>query len=71
MQWKTSSPRPKKACISHSKFKAMLIFFDNHGIVMAEWVASVQTVNQHNYTEVLMKMREHVRRKLPELWGNR
>jgi hypothetical protein len=38
MQWKsTSSPRPKKARMSRSKFKAMLIvFFDIQAIVMAE-----------------------------------
>ena len=48
MQWKsTSSPRPKKACMSYSKFMAMLIvFFDIQGTVMAEWVPSGQTVNQ-------------------------
>ena len=33
--------------MSLSKFKDMLIvFFDIQGIVMAEWVASGQTVNQ-------------------------
>jgi hypothetical protein len=55
MQWKsTSSPRPKKAGMSRSRFKAMLIvFFDIQGIVMAEWVPSGQTVNQHYYIEVL------------------
>jgi hypothetical protein len=54
MQWKSSSsPRPKKACISRLKFKAMLIvFFDIQDIVMAEWVPSGQTVNQHYYIEV-------------------
>jgi len=37
----------KKARMSLSNFKAMLIiFFDIHGIVMAEWVPSGQTVNQ-------------------------
>ena len=36
----------KKACMSRSKFKAMLIvFFDIQGIVMAEWVTSGQMVN--------------------------
>ena len=47
MQWKsTSSPRPKKAHMSCSKFKATLIvFFDIQGIVMAEWVPSGRTVN--------------------------
>jgi len=38
MQWKsTSSPRPKKARMSPSKFKVILIvFFDIQGIVMTE-----------------------------------
>jgi hypothetical protein len=72
MQWKsTSSPRPKKARMSRSKFKAMLIvFFDIQGIVMAEWVPSGHTVNQHYYIEVLTKLRERVRRKQPELLQN-
>ena len=38
--------------------------------VMAEWVTSGQTVNQQYYIEVLMKLRERVRRKRPELWRN-
>jgi len=73
MQWKsTSSPRPKKARMSCSKFKAILIvFFDIQGIVMAEWVPSGQTVNQQYYTEVFTKVRERVRRKQPEVWRNR
>jgi len=72
LQWKsTSSPRPKNACMSLSKFKDMLhIFFDIQGIVMAEWVPSGQTVNQQYYIEVLTKLRERVRRKRPELWRN-
>ena len=72
MQWKsTSSPRPKKARMSRSKFKTMLIvFFDIQGTVMAEWVPSGQTVNQQYYTEFLTKLRERMRRKRPELWRN-
>jgi histone-lysine N-methyltransferase SETMAR len=63
--------KTKKARVSRSKFKAMLIvFFDIQGIVMAEWVPSGQTVNQHYYIEVLTKLRERVRRKRPELWQN-
>ena len=54
-----------------SKFKAMLIvFFDIQDIVMAEWVPSVQTVNQQYYIEILMKLCECVRRKRLELWRN-
>jgi len=69
MQWKsTLSPRPKKARMSRSKFKAMLmVFFDIQGIVMAEWVPSGQMVNQQYYISVLTKLRELVRRKRPEL----
>jgi len=54
-----------------SKFIDMLIvFFDIHSIVMTEWVASVQTVNQQYYIEFLTKLRQRVRRKRPEFWGN-
>jgi uncharacterized protein (DUF2235 family) len=73
VQWKsTSSPRPKKACMSHLKFKAMfIVFFDIQDSVMAEWVPSSQMVNQQYYFEVLTKLRECVRRKRPKLWKNR
>ncbi|KAJ8943503.1 hypothetical protein NQ318_016283 [Aromia moschata] len=49
MHWKTpASPRMKKAKMSRSKFKAMLIvFFDINDIVMTEWVPEGQTVNQN------------------------
>jgi len=69
MQWKsTSSPRPKKARMSRSRFKDLLIAFSEiQGILMAEWVPSGQTVNQQYYIEVLTKLLERVRRKRPEL----
>jgi predicted transcriptional regulator len=48
MQWKiTHSPRPKKARKSKSKIKTMLIvFFDNQGIIMTQYIPPSQTVNQ-------------------------
>nr|CAH7723473.1 unnamed protein product [Callosobruchus chinensis] len=60
MHWKTqSSPRMKKARMSKSKLKAMLIiFFDSRGVIMVEWVPQGQTVNQKYYIEVLEKLRE-------------
>ena len=72
MHWKTpSSPRMKKARQSKSKFKAMLIvFFDIKGVILEEWVPEGTTVNQHYYKEVLIKLREKVRRKRPQLWEN-
>ena len=48
----------------------LIVFFDIQCIAMAEWVPSGQTVNQQYYIEVLTKLREHVRRKWPELWRN-
>ncbi|GFU31177.1 putative mariner transposase [Trichonephila clavipes] len=72
MHWKTpESPRIKKARMSKSKFKAMLIFFfDINSIVMTEWVPEGQTVNQTYYLSVLVTLRERVCKKWPELWKN-
>jgi hypothetical protein len=46
--WKTqNSPRAKKACMSHSQFKTMLVcFFDHKGTVHYEIIAQEETVNQ-------------------------
>ncbi|GFX58090.1 putative mariner transposase [Trichonephila clavipes] len=51
MHWKTpTSPRAKKARMSKSKFKAMMIvFFDIHGIVYLHWVPEGQAINQRYY----------------------
>jgi hypothetical protein len=48
MHWKTpTSPRMKKARMSKSKVKAMMIvFFEIRGVLMIEWVPEVQMVNQ-------------------------
>ena len=56
MQWKTAeSPRPKKACMSKSKIKVMLIaFFDQKGMAHHEFVPESETVNQHFYQQVLI-----------------
>ncbi|KAL4149713.1 hypothetical protein QTP88_003590 [Uroleucon formosanum] len=67
----SASPKLKKARMSKSKLKAMLIvFFDIKGLIMTEWVPQGQTVNQHYYLQVLTTLRERVRRKRPELWEN-
>lgn len=73
MHWKSSnSPRAKKARMSKSKFKAMMIvFFDIHGIVYVHWVPAGQTINQHYYLQVLAQLRERIRKKRPELWKNK
>ena len=69
MQWKTqNSPQSKKARMSRSQVKAMLVcFFDHKGIVHHEFTAQGQTVNQQCYLEVLTRLRVCLRRKRPGL----
>jgi len=50
----SNSPRPKKARMSRSKIKTMLIcFFDSQGVVHKEFVPPGQTINKKYYHEVL------------------
>jgi len=71
-QWmEKGSPRLKKARISRSKFKVMLVVvFDWKGIVHHEFVPRGQMVNKQLYQEVLARLRGAVRRKKPELREN-
>ncbi|GFU94518.1 putative transposase [Trichonephila clavipes] len=74
MEWHTStSPRPKKARMSKSKIKSMLIwcFFYSQGIVHKEFVPQSQTVNPHFYREVLERLQKrvmHVRSNIKNSW---
>ena len=72
MHWKSlQSPRKKKACMSKSKFKVMMIvFFDIRWVIYIYWVPEGQTVNQVYYKNVLTTLREHVRRRRPDMWKN-
>jgi len=69
MQWKTqNSPRPKKARISRSQVKTMLVcVFDHNGIVRCDFIAQGQTVNWQCYLEVLARLWESVCRRRPGL----
>ena len=60
-----NSSRPKKARMSKSKIKSMLIFFLSQGIVHKEFVPPGQTVNQTIYREVLERLRKRVARVRP------
>ena len=73
LQWKTpASPRPKKARMSKSKVKTMLIvFFDHRGIVHLEFVPEGTTVNQHFYKEVLTRLIARIRRSRRDLWESK
>ncbi|GFX04790.1 putative DD34D transposase [Trichonephila clavipes] len=57
-EWHTkSSPRPKKARMSKSCIKTMIIvFFDIQGIVHCEFVSQGQTVNSAFYLEVAQEI---------------
>ncbi|UYV78666.1 hypothetical protein LAZ67_16002325 [Cordylochernes scorpioides] len=60
---KKSSPRPKKARMSKSRFKTMIIvFFDIRGIVHCEFVPQGQTVNSAFYLEVLRRLKRRIAR---------
>ncbi|XP_066261786.1 protein GVQW3-like [Euwallacea similis] len=72
MEWhRLTSPRPKKARMSKSKIKCMLIcFFDIQGIVHKEFVPEGQTVNKHFYRKVLERLRQRVIRVRPNIKNN-
>ena len=68
-EWHTSlSPRPKKARMSRSKIKTMLIvFFDIKGLVHHEFVPPGTTVNAKFYVEVLKRLKRRVQRVRPDI----
>ena len=64
--------KTKKARVFTSKTKVMLIaFFDDHGIVPAEFLPQDKTINQHVYKNILQRMMRLVREKRRELWETR
>ncbi|KAL4126948.1 hypothetical protein QTP88_011146 [Uroleucon formosanum] len=67
-QWLSpGAARPKKARMSKSKVKTMMICFFDKGIVHKEFVPPGQTVNQHFYLKVLDRLRKRVIRVRPEI----
>jgi hypothetical protein len=64
-QWKSpSSPRPKKAGMSRSSTKTMLIvFFDIRGIVHHKFVPQGETINTKFYCKDLRHLKENIQRK--------
>jgi len=68
-EWHTSNlPRTKKARMSKSRVKSMLIiFFDSKGIIHKEFVPPGQTVNPTFYLQVLERLRNRVVRVCHEI----
>ena len=65
------SPRPKKARMSRSNMKVMLVvFFDWQGVIHYKFIPRGQTVNKEFYVAVLKLLREALRRKRLQLWTN-
>jgi len=71
-QWMgKGSPQPKKAWVSQSRIKVMLVvFFDWKGIVHHEFVPPGQLVNKELYQKVLVHLRDCMHSKRPEFWEN-
>jgi len=61
---------PKKALVSWSKSKTVVVFFDWKGIVHYEFVPRGQMVKKQLYQDVLARLRDVVCRKRPKLWEN-
>jgi hypothetical protein len=61
-EWHTkNSPRPKKACMSRSRVKTMIIiFFDSCDIVHKELLPPGQIVNHAFYTDVFKRLLKRV-----------
>ena len=71
-EWHTKSSCPKKARMSRSRVKTMIIvYFDSRGIVHKEFVPPGQTVNHVFYKDVLerlWKQVQRVRRDIADDW---
>ena len=72
LEWRSKgSARPKKARMSKSKLKCMLVcFFDSMGIVHKEWVPAGQTANQYCYKDILERLRKRVMQVQPNIATN-
>jgi [histone H3]-lysine36 N-dimethyltransferase SETMAR len=68
-EWHTpQSPRQKKARMSKSKIKSMLIvFFDRRGIIHKEFVPTGTTVTKEFYVGVLKRLKQRVNRVRPDI----
>ncbi|KAJ4452282.1 hypothetical protein ANN_03800 [Periplaneta americana] len=71
-EWKLkTSPRKQKFPRDTSKGKVMLeVFFDSQGLIHHEFIPEGRTVIKELYVEILLRLRDSVRRKRPEKWHN-
>ncbi|UYV78740.1 hypothetical protein LAZ67_16002617 [Cordylochernes scorpioides] len=73
LEWHTpSSPRRKKVCLDKSKGKVMLVvFFDYQGLVYYEFIKEGHTINKQVYKEILVRLRDAIRRKRNKLFKSK
>ncbi len=69
-QWmEADQPHPPK--VRHDRFcvKVMLVaFLDRQGVIHHEYVPNGRGITRHVYRDVLIRLREHFRRRRPHLW---
>ena len=65
-----SSPRAKKARLSRSNIKVIIVFFDIDGNLRSEFVPRNTMVNSEYYKGLLERLRNYVCRKRVEKWVN-
>ncbi|UYV69022.1 hypothetical protein LAZ67_6002052 [Cordylochernes scorpioides] len=73
LKWHTqSSPRRKKVSLDKSKGKVMLVvFFDYQGLVYYEFIKEGVTINKQTYKEILVRLRDTIRRKRNKLFKSK
>ncbi|UYV66985.1 hypothetical protein LAZ67_4003560 [Cordylochernes scorpioides] len=73
LEWHTpSSPRTKKVCLDKSKGKVLLVvFFDYQGLVYYEFIKEGNTINKQAYKEILVRLRDAIRRKRNKLFKSK
>jgi hypothetical protein len=60
--------RSKRVARTWKMMTIPITFFDTRSIVHFEFIPQSQTFNQAYYVEISKRLREIVRRKMPELW---
>ncbi len=67
--WKRKNePTPKKARLEKSAHKLMVtVFWDQHGILLVEFMDRGTTINSERYCEILDKLRKAIKNKRPGL----
>ncbi len=67
-----NAPRPVKALRQCAERKSMfMIFFDQTGPILAEFMPQGGTVTADSYCDVLRRLKENLRRKRPDKWRGR